>query len=99
MRSFTFSNETKFQIDNSIEIIFINEMFDNSLFSIIIENTNQNDFVNNNDLKILNNNNRLYFDLNNEISNFDDYENVNLFLIYFLFRQQKINQDFEFNLI
>ena len=40
MRSFTFSNETKFQIDDSIEINFINEVFRNSLFSIIIENAN-----------------------------------------------------------
>ena len=83
MRSFTFSNEIEFQIDDSIEINFINEIFRNSLFSIIAENADQNDFANSNDLKILNNDNQLFFDSNNEVSNFDDHENVNLFLICF----------------
>ena len=83
MRSFTFSNEIKFQIDDSIEINFINEMFRNSLFSIIVENANQNDFANNNDLKTLNNDNQLFLDSNNKVSNFDNHENVNLFLICF----------------
>ena len=83
MRSFTSSNKTKLQIDDSIEINFINEMFRNSLFSIIVENANQNDFANNNDLKTLNNDNQLLLDSNNEVFNFDDHENVNLFLICF----------------
>ena len=83
MRSFTFSKKIEFQIDDSIEINFINEVFRSSLFSIIVENADQDDFANNNDLKILNNDNQLFFDSNNEVSNFDDHENVNLFLICF----------------
>ena len=52
---FASENNTKFQNNNSIEIHFVNEMFRSLLLSLIVKNANQNNFANNNDLKVLNN--------------------------------------------